>query len=314
MNKKSALLAMLLLPMALASCADTSELFPNDAYIDSAFVKNRYNLWDKGLKEARHVATFPLTNEESAPARYFNGSGLHDSVLDAHGYDQAKSWHPSAFLNSRGEDLRWEPDIVEGSVGQWRDQSPLYDVAYGQSKKLTRINSKFGRGYLSKLYNGQVRCNAWSSYSLVEIDKSGYGTLFPAELEKAPYFAMSLRGGSDTAGANPRLSRFDINVTLYKLSSDNVTYEGTTFAMKDAYLQTNYSAEYTSLLGFYFNEIGGDFNPAGVVGMSVDFKMVEDFAGLKDNAVPTSDDFDDNAQFHTGLCLLEVLFPDSTWN
>ncbi len=314
MNKKLKMLSLPILSMALFSCADTNEVYPGDAYISGNFLLNRYNHWDEGLKEAKTVGSFELKNDKASTARYFNGSGVHGSYRDVYGFEQAKSWHPESFRNSKGGDLKWAPDIVDGGVGEWREQSALYDVAYGQTKKMTRINSKFGRGYLSKLYNGQLRCNAWSSYSLVELDKSGYGTIFPAELEKAPYFAMSVRGGSDTPGGYPRLTSFDINVTFYKVGSDNVSYEGTTFTMKEVFLQTNYSAEYTSLVGFYFDEIGGDYNPAGVVGMSVTFSMTKDFAGGEEKTLPTSDNFDEEAGNYTGLMLLEVLFPDSTWN
>ena len=178
MNKKS----LLLFPVALllASCADTNELFKGDAYVDPIFINNRYNAYPEGMKEARENSEeVTLTHGEGG---YFNGSGAYDAPSDCYGMADGISMHPEFFKNSKGGDLAWAPDIINPGVGVWSDQKALYDVAYGQTKKLSLYNDGFRSGYLSKLYNGQVRCNAWGNYSLVNLDQSGYGTIFPAEL------------------------------------------------------------------------------------------------------------------------------------
>ncbi len=331
MNKRN-LCALLLLSCSLASCADTSELYEGDAYIGGNFLSNRYSIWPEKLKTAAIKETKNLVNvkeDGSTTGCYFAGSDVNGSIC--YGYDQLKARHPEDVTvdgTKDGTPLYWTipsggktlsdgtfvpsgTDIMPGKVGEWVDQTPLVGVLYGQSKKLNLLNSAFSRGYLSKLYNGQIQCDAWSSYSLVELDKSGYGTFFPVELHAASYFAFSCRGGSDTPSNTGRLSRFGINITFYKL--ENEGYTGTTFALADVPLETNISAEHTSLVGFYFDELG--YDPSGVIGMSVTYSLKEDKVLIDGEYVYPSDDFDDtSALYHTGLIMLEVFFPDSEWN
>ena len=330
MNKRN-LCALLLICLSLASCTDTSELYDGDAYIAQNFVDNRYSVWPDKLKNATIKETKNLVNvkeDGTTDGCYFAGSDLKGSIC--YGYDQLKARHPEAVTvdgTKNGTPLYWTipdggmtlsdgtvvaggADIMPSGVGEWANQTPLVGVLYGQTKKLNLVNSAFSRGYLSKLYNGQIQCDAWSSYSLVELDKSGYGTFFPVELHNASYFAFSCRGGSDTPSGSGRLSRFDINVTFYKL--ENEGYTGTTFTLDNVPLETNISAEHTSLVGFYFDEVG--YDPSGVVGMSVTYSLKEDIALVDDVYIYTSDDFDDDVSYHTALIMLEVFFPDSEWN
>ena len=336
MNKKS-LCAILLTCCSLASCADTSELYDGDAYIGADFINNHYSVWPEKLKNANIKDTKSLVNvkeDGSTDGCYFAGSDLTEDSEHGwvcHGYNQLKARHPEAVTvdgKKDGSPLYWTipsggmalsngtylysgADIISNGVGKWADQSPLVGVLYGQTKKLNLINSAFSRGYLSKLYNGQIQCDSWSSYSLVELDKTGYGTFFPVELHRASYFAFSCRGGSDTPeNIGGRLSRFNINVTFYKL--ENEGYTGTTFALDNVPLETNNSAQHTSLVGFYFDELG--YDPSGVIGMSITYELKEDKCEIDGVEVHPSDDFSDSDPYHTGLMMLEVFFPDSEWN
>lgn len=327
--KKQSRRVLIFLPLAvlaLSACEDTNELYRGDAYVSTVFVENRYNVWDSRIKEASISKEVVLNQTDASYSKgYFCGSGKATKPADCRGLEQAKKYANSKnrakdFKNSKGADLKWtytgtagdykilDADIIDHGVGVWADQSPLVDIVYGQTKKLNLINNKFSRGYLSKLYNGQIQCDAWSSYSLVELDKSGYGTMFPVELEAAPYFAFSARGGSDTK-KTPRITTFDITVTFYKYVEKKLT--GFSVTMSDVNLQTNYSAEYTSLVGFYFDDV--DYDPKGVVGMSMTYSLVHDDVSPD---IKITDDFDDLSEgtYHTGLILLEVFFPDSTWN
>ena len=326
MNKKNVALS-LLLSFFLASCADTSELYPGNAYVSPHFLENHYSHWDEGLKEARIASQKTLRNvneDGSTRGCYFAGSDL--SGNSCYGYGQLKARHPDA-VQSGDSSLYWTVpsggvtlsdgtfvpgglDIVQNGVGVWADQSGLEGILYGQSKKMSRINPAFSRGYLSKLYNGQIQCDAWSSYSLVELDKTGYGTRFPAELHDGPYVAFSCRGGSDTPSGKGRVSRFDISLTFYKIEKEG--YVGSTFVLDGVPLETNISAEDTSLVGFYFDEVG--YDPSGVVGMSVTYSLQEDEIDLDGETIRPSDDFSDGEKYHTGLMMLEVFFPDSEWN
>ena len=97
----------------------------------------------------------------------------------------------------------------------------------------------------------------------------------------------------------------DITVTFYKYAADGRALNGTAFLLPDVHLQANFSSDYTSLVGFSFQD--ANYDPAGTVGMSMTY-------ALKDDPLGASDDFSDGASYHVGLSLLEVFFPDSTWN
>ncbi len=313
MKKTSRLILSCLGVFFLASCTDTSELYPGNAYVGQDFIANRYHEWPASLKGVTNLTSVTLHNEQTG---YFNGSGKHDTPRDNRGFDQAKEWHPNWFKNPDGTQLYWvDPvigsDIINGGVGEYRDQSPLYGTVYSQTKKLTRINSAFSKGYLSKLYNGQVRCNAWSYYSMVLLDKEGYGTFFPSELNTAEYFAFSARGGRNSNdGGVGNVVTFGINVTFYRYKEDGKTLVSNTVVLEDVQLQANYSSEFTSLVGFKFSDAG--INPKGIVGMSMSLAALND-PYQDGEGRGSSCDFSDNETYHTGLCLLEVLLPDSTW-
>ena len=317
MNKKRLLLLPLLLALPLVSCADTDDLYPDGAYFGQTFVDNAYTTYAPGIKEAKQKGSEKvLLNEEHG---YFNGSGevtsLEGSPAKAYGIAQAKKWHPSYFMDN-GKELHWGyadgySDLVpETRIGVWTDQSALYGTIYSQTKKLARNYPKFAKGYLSKLYNGQIKCNAWSYFSMVLVNRDGYGTLFPYECNSASYFAMSVRAGSDVdqEGPHGRVVSMDIGVTFLHLNADN-SLKADRVTLSDVFLNCNYSSEVTSLVGFTFADAGID--PRGIVGMSIDYSLTGDGAFKVGEEV--TDDFADEEKGHVGLCLLEVLFPDSTW-
>lgn len=316
MNRKN-LLLLPLFALSLASCVDSDELYPGYMYSGPDFIANRYNHYDEGLKEAEVTQTIELNNDKNASGRFFCGSGKFDSLSGLDGHGQLKEWHEEAVGN-----LSWENDITRDTrMGVWTDQTPMVGVSYGATNKMTLINERFAKGYLSKLYNGQVLCHGWSSYAWVVLDQSGFGTRFPGEIKNAKYFAVALRGGSDF---NPeRLSSFDISVTFYK-ENGNKSLNATRITMKDAKLKTNYSTYDVSLVGFYFNELGVTFDPNGIVAMSMDYKLNgEDYslssqgmAGMSQaeaSAVHASTDFDDDEEYHVGLFATEIFMPGSEW-
>ena len=308
MNKKSSLLLLPLIALSLCSCVDTEELYAGNAYVSSEFTDNAYTVYHPRIEEAkdRIVSAKVLQNEKTG---YFNGSGVYTSPSTCAGYGQAKEWHPKWFENPDETPLYWgnEPgksDVTSHSVGTWADPSPLYGVIYSQTKKLSRNYPKFARGYLSKLYNGQIKCDSWSYYAMVLTKPTGYGQMFPYELSKAEYFAFSLRGASDSPGGTGRVATYDINVTFYKYGQGNVV-EGHRVTMKSVSLNVNGGSNNTALVGFTFED--ADYDPWGTIGMSVDWSLVNDPNGA-------SSDFSSTEGYHIGLCLYEVLFPDSERN
>lgn len=292
----------------LASCVDTAELYPGNAFANAEMVDNRYARWDDGIVEPQTSVT--LSHGKNG---YWNGSGEFDSPSSCYGLKDAKNQHPEYFRHGDKE-LTWTEqgdgpygaDIVGGGIAEWADNTPLVGTVYGQTKKLAHAHPSFRKGYLSKLYNGQVKCDGWSNYSMVLIDKEGYGTRFPRTLQQASYFGFVARGASDsTDSGKGRVITVDITVSFYKRASDGVTLSGKAFRLDDVKLQANFSSEFTSFIGFSFEDIG--YDPTGIAAMSIRYDLVDDPLG-------GTDDFSREGGIHTGLGLLEVMFPDSIWN
>ena len=260
-----------------------------------------------------HNPERPATEHQyiHVPEGYFSGSGNtgQENLASCNGYGQAKRYHPDYFKLSDGTELAWgggDPsDIVPGEYGAWADNSPLYNRVYSQNKRLDRFYEGFSRGFVSKFYNGQIKCDGWSYYAMAVLSPEGYGTMFPHELVSSEYFAMAVLMGTDYFDHAPaRVAVADIDVTFYKYSNDGRSLVGYQVLLDDVNLSCNNSSSKTSLVGFTFADVGID--PKGIVGMSMNWGLVEDPTGA-------GDDFGAEG-YHDGICLYEVLFPDSTWN
>lgn len=310
MNKR--LLPFLaLFALSLASCVDTERLYLPGAYLTGTFVEHVYDVWEgetaQGFQNIKHRVT--LSRGEHG---YFSGNGETDNVRECYGNEEAKKYHPNYFKTKEGKELHWgyyggagggrPEDIINNGPGVYADNSPLYDLVYSQNKRLDRFYERFSRGYLSKLYNGQIKCNGWSYYAMMVLSEKGYGTMFPYELAEAEYFATSMLMGTDQE-IDPRIVTADVDFTFYKY--DAAGLEGYQVHLEDVDLSCNAGAARTSLVGFTFADAGID--PRGIVGMSITFELVKDWA------VPDASGDFSTTGYHDGLAVYEVLFPDSTW-
>lgn len=305
MNKSRLPLCALLL-FALVSCADTDQLYEPGAYLSGPFVDHVYNTYDHGTKEGAKNIVYDKTLSLGEHG-YFAGSGQYDQSRQCYGYAHAKSMHPSWFKNKDGNDLYWgmeigHSDIVPGAIGAYADNSPLYDVIYSQNKRLDRFYERFSRGYLSKLYNGQIKCNGWSYYAMMLLSQDGFGTVFPYELKSAEYFATSILVATDKENDNGRVVMVDVDFTFFKYT-DNGDLAGYKVTVDDVRLSCNAGAAYTSLVGFTFEDAG--INPESIVGLSITWRLENDVEGV-------SNDFSAPG-YHDGLAVYELFFPDSVW-
>ena len=314
MNKRLHL-PILLCALTLASCTDTSQLYNPSDYLSGTFVEHCYNVWEGSTKTGHSSIVhskmlFQLPFEKDSQAKgFFAGSGRtgQEYLNVCYGYGQAFTYHPDYFLNDEGKTLYWGKegisDIVPGEIGGWADNSSLYNLIYSQNKRLDRRYEEFSRGFLSKLYNGQIKCNGWSYYAMAVLSPEGYGTMFPYELVSSDYFAMAVLMGTDDE-RSARVAIADFDITFYKYSDDGTSLLGYQVLLSEVNLSCNNGSSNTSLVGFTFADAGID--PKGIVGMSMNWNLVYD---------PTnpSDDFTKEG-YHDGICLYEVFFPDSTWN
>lgn len=306
MNKHSIVFAALA-ALALTSCVDTEQLYARDAYLGGTYVGHEYNVWEGSTKDAykNHIVyEKTLQNENNG---YFCGTGNYVTPSQCYGNEQAKSRHPEWFKTKEGKDLYWgygdgHVDIINAGAGVYVDNSPLYDIIYSQHHRLDRFYENFSRGYLSKLYNGQIKCNGWSYYAMAVLSDEGYGTIFPYELSSAEYFATSLLVSTDDESGGGRVVTVTVHATFYKYNAQGAL-EGYKVTMPNMGLSCNAGAALTSLVGFTFKDAG--INPTGIVGMSLTWDLVHD-------SHPCVSDFKKDGK-HDGLSVYEVLFPDSTW-
>ncbi len=327
MNKKKLLLALSLIGAAsLASCADTSELYPTGQYVGGgyeSFISNRYNVWDDGIRNATTKIIYNVNStidETTGQPAYFSGSGNNEApagdMYSSNGYGQMKERYPE-YAKYNGEDLPWlyeGDDMIHSKPGSYTDQSPMIGKNWTQTMKMSNISKKFSRGILSRLFNGQVRCNAWSSYAYLEIDRSGFGRQLPAEMLSGKYFAFTARAGTSVEATQVmRVSVFDIDVSFYKYKVETSSYERYSFKMSNIHLYNNASYG-VSLVGFPFEPYG--FDPVGVVGMSISFDLVNDpgYTTTDNLDNPIGDPEEGNYDTHIALMITEVFFPESKWN
>jgi hypothetical protein len=326
-TNKWMLIALPVIAMALASCADTDQLYHGDKYIGGDFINNHYDIWDSNLQAVTTAkATYDVHGKTATQESVrFEGSGnkANPSGSGQDGCGDLRAKHVDA-VTVDGVQLPWLYNGLDISnpggdnAGKLADNSLFEKNQFTQNKKLSLIDSSFSYGILSKLYNGQIRCDDWNSYAYLELDETGYGAMFPKELVSSQYFGMVVRGGSNTPYGTGRLSDFDITVNFYKHPYTK-GYEKYAFTFPSVRLETNISAEFTALVGFYWSDF--NFDPKGIVGLSVTYSVPSDgdFVTAEDPTAarakyPTYTNMSETHDYYLCLMLYEIMLPDSTWS
>ncbi|MDD3099421.1 MAG: hypothetical protein PHW36_03685, partial [Bacilli bacterium] len=181
---------------------------------------------------------------------------------------------------------------------------------YGPSNNLIAVDDAFARGFLSRLYDGRIHCDGITyAQTRVQIDGSGYGTLFPKEMMSYRYFALSLRGADESSNYDFAMD-VNINLTFYVYNHDSALYVPYLFQMKNFPIMTN-SGGRTTIVGFYFAGVmGADVNLIRrASGMSITFSLEGDYEDYTIDREDTTE-----GKEHFALMLYEVLLPKSTWN
>ena len=288
--KKKYITLLMFIPF-LAGCTKTDELYANYAYNSSNFMENYYTEHN-GVDQLR-VAT----NQEFV-------------LQSGYGYNSSNS-----LKYVRAED---NPENYP-----WSESVENYSNEFGRHNNLTGIDSSFAYGYLSKLYDGRVRCEGKYELSRVQLDKGGYATFFPKKLENYRLFAFSLRGATDyykdnlptpfgsvSHGKIP--CKIDINIKFYKHILNSDEYDVVSLKLSDVEIPADAGGS-TNLVTVYLAEDLPDgtrqlyySSIAETVAMSFDFTLKSTVPGLSDDSKAESD-------HHFAVMLYEVLFPKSTW-
>ncbi|NLN80532.1 MAG: hypothetical protein GX132_03960 [Erysipelotrichia bacterium] len=277
----------------LSSCMqDVSELYKNHAYDTGDFMQDYYSEWHEDLKtkvDEGSKKTFDVNAD--------NGQGF---VINNQ-LDFVNGLFPDDRIISDEEEYQLVYDTPHDHAG----------IGYGPSNNLISIDSSFARGFLSRLYDGRLSCDGRTfAQTRVQIDKNGYGALFPKELMSYHYFALALRGGEMSHNYG-----FSVNInlvlTFYIFNADVGKYMPIEFLMKNFPIVTN-SGGNTTLIGFYFSLItGGQIDLLKrVSAMSITFSLNSHLDDYElDRTVEASE-----GKTHFSLMLYEVLLPKSTWH
>lgn len=184
------------------------------------------------------------------------------------------------------------------------ERNPRVDSIYENitdNSNLGSIDSSFKYGYLSKLYDGRLKCDGYFQLSRVQLNKTGYGTFFPKQLKDSGTFGIAVRGGSTCEIPLRTKLNFDLHISFYVHISNSDKYNKVTYNLLNVPIITDDGGS-TELISF-FN--AGEIN--GAVGMSISFELKEP---TKTNL---TDDMLDKEKEHVALMLYEVLLPESTW-
>lgn len=286
--KKRYLTFLMLIPF-LASCSKTSELYVDYAYNSPDFMKNYYN-------ETKGIRDLGIASYES------------HTMLPGLGYTSTDSL--SGIL---------EEDNQEGYIwnaGYYED----YDKEYGRNNNLTKIDESFAYGYLSKLYDGRVRCESKFQLSRVQLDKHGYATYFPKKLVNYKFFAFSLRGATDYENTYSSPSPLagtvyvDITINFYKHITNSSEYNVVNFTLPNVPIPCDSGGD-TNLVTVY---LASDNNNNGVIERTYHY-LIEDTVAmsfeyeLKTTREDLTDDASVEKDHHFAVMLYEVMFPKSTW-
>ena len=276
--KKTSLMLLMLVPL-LAACSKTQELYKDYAYNSSNFMENYY---------MEHNGVEKLSVASTTKYDFTKDTGIY-SFTSANSYDGIRPEDKSA-------DYPWE---------NYKEK----ENEFGRQNNLTKIDKSFAYGYLSKLYDGRVRCESKYQLSRVQLDKNGYSTFFPKKLESYKYFAFSLRGATDyydqgklapIAGENCYI---DATIKFYKNKLNSKDYDVVEFNLPNVNIPCDAGGS-TNLVSMYLDNNG--INLVDTVAMSFSYT-------LKSTAPELSDDSREESQYHFAVMLYEVMFPKSTW-
>jgi hypothetical protein len=290
MRKKAAFALLFTFAFVLTGCMnDVAELYEGHAYDTGVFSENYYSIWNDSLKNS--VAPVAKTYDVTAA----------NSFQIEQDSDFAQLWSPDGFADGKAEPYySYFADTPHEDAG----------YGYGPSNNLIAVDDAFARGFLSRLYDGRIHCDGITyAQTRVQIDGSGYGTLFPKEMMSYRYFALSLRGADESSNYDFAMD-VNINLTFYVYNHDSALYVPYLFQMKNFPIMTN-SGGRTTIIGFYFAGVmGADVNLIRrASGMSITFSLEGDYEDYTIDREDTTE-----GKEHFALMLYEVLLPKSTWN
>ncbi len=298
MKKQSIKFALLFItPLCCASCSLLlDETYAGNAYNSPVFAENYYKTWDERIDEQsdKYIVSSEtqVTLDES-----------EDKVFTSY-YSLGSTQTVSSnlyLLDSQTSSLKYSDDNSTGL-----DDSNLYGVAYGETRKMSRIDDSFRYGYLSKLFDGQMFCEGRYQLARVQIDTQGFGHMFSKELKDytaSTYFALNFKAAVDYTNpetpASTHTSDIDLHISFYTRNTDNSLNKQTaTYRIES--IPTNASESHSSSCYTFFGFSLAKFNISRLCGISIEYTLLRD-------------EYAENYGLDYSLMLYEMMIPFTTW-
>ena len=182
-------------------------------------------------------------------------------------------------------------------------------------KNLINEEDKFSYGYLSKLYDGRLRCDGLTTRSRVQLNKTGYGTFFPKEYRGSESFAFALRGGTTieypTEEARIRSVKIDATFKFYIRQEGTNIYDRVDLVFNNLQISSDNGGN-TTYIEMPFDE-STVAKLYGADAMSFEFSLTDlsQYSGYEITDDYTSDP--NKQKEHFCVMLYEVLLPGSVW-
>ena len=179
---------------------------------------------------------------------------------------------------------------------------------------LSKEENKFSYGYLSKLYDGKLRCDGKHFTMLrVQLNKTGYGTFFPKEFVTSDSFAFALRGATSIPDSDynpetkPRVTKVKINAIFkfYVRREGTDIYDQYNLTFNDLEIDSDNHGQTT-----YVSCLADMDVIRGADAMSFEYSLVD--PGVYTHWDVT-DDYTVEGKEHFAIMMYEVLFPHSKW-
>lgn len=267
MNKKIIKVMLFAPTLALTACGyGLKEIYDGNLYNSPVWENNYYRTWDSGMKEIK------------GSERYINNDDL-----------------PFFSFSDTNFKLE-EPDITLADT--YSEDS----ASYSMSNSLSKVDDSFKEGYVSKLFDGKLYC--WGRYETVrvQIDESGFGTMFSKEMVKGDYFLIHFKSELDFK-SNKEISipghqdDITLNIGFYYKSDTGYKMETLKYDFKK--INTNYgeAMDYVAF-GFSLKNI----NTERLCGVSVTYKLNKESYNEKEGT-----------DLAHALFIYEIMMPKSTW-
>lgn len=282
MKLKAYKLFLLLPVIALSGCGyGLREIYQGDVYVSVDYNKNFYREWDQILlkieEESKDQPVYVLDKESDSVFTSFNDENF----------------------------VRVQPDVDKYSYdSDLNEPSDQEKKSYGQTFALSKNDSTFKYGYISKLFNGQMFCHSKYELARVQIDEEGFGARFSKEIKEYDYLALNFKASLDyrrdgkSTNIPGHMSSINLRINFY-CRTDNQSYRRVPVSYQIDNIPTNAGEKYI-FFGFDLKNI----DVSRLAGVSIQYTLLDD----------TIKNEQPEMNWKHCLLLYELFLPNSTWH